>query len=202
MFYLEYKYPKTSVCQAVVACTTCDLDLRAKNSVVRDTDAYTGCRHVCFTSKCFCSNRRLDLLDHQCYEQPIRPDDEKFKKQHDKKQGEYIFADIETVKEEWDGESVLTCNLVVVITEGGQEFVFSCRDSLQQFAEYLFCGPDSLVSYNKHYTVLFHNGARFDCFYVLKAFCDNIVTDDPKVLFDSKSPLKIQFGKFQINDSF
>ena len=199
---LSRMYPKTSVCQAVVACTTCDLDLKAKNGVARDIEAYTGRRHVCFTGKCFCCNRRVDMLDHQCYVQPIRPDDEKFKKQHDKKRGEYIFADIETMKEERDGESVLTCNLVVVITEGGQEFVFSGRDSLQKFAEYLFCGPDSLVSHDKNYTVLFHNGARFDCFYVLKAFCDNIATDDPKVLFDGKSPLKIQFGKVQIIDSF
>ena len=66
----------------------------------------------------------------------------------------------------------------------------------------MFIGPESLVAQDEYYTIIGHNAARFDSFFLIQSFLENAV-EEPKIFFDGRSPLKITLGrKVNIIDSF
>lgn len=133
-----------------------------------------------------------------CFLQPLDPLNPKYKERIDKKRGQYCFFDIETMKvfDEEIGKTVLKPNLIVFQFENGDKVIFAREDCLKEFSEFLFVGKNSLVSTGDYYTIVGHNAACFDSFYILQSFIQNIV-EDPNIFFDGKSPLKISMdGSF------
>ena len=126
---------KVSVCEKIHSCETCGVDLLMKDGeAIRE--AYTKRKHVCFLSKCFCCNQYVDLQTHLCFLRPLDPLEEKFKKKHDEKRGQFCFFDIETMKvyDEELGKTVFKPNLIVFQFEDGTEEVFAGVDCLQEFS--------------------------------------------------------------------
>ena len=178
---------KFCVCEKLHGCKTCGVELVVINGEPRK-EAYTKRPHECFKSRCL----------------PIDPLEPKFKDRIDKKRGQFCFFDIETQKvyDEELKRTVFKPNLIVFQFEDGTEKVFVGDDCLQQFSEFLFVGNESLVARNEYFNIVGHNTARFDSFFLLQSFLENL-TDDPKIFFDGRSPLKITLGrKVTIIDSF
>ena len=160
------KFPqKTCVCENLVACRECGRDLKAKNGISTGKNAYAiSSDHKCYMSKCACCNKFVNLRHHSCFLQPLNPLDENLKKRIDEKRGEYCFFYIETMKV-YDAEndrSVLVPNLVVFQFENGEERIFVGENCMNEFADFLFLGEDSLLSSGKYYTLIGHNtGGRW-----------------------------------------
>ena len=159
---------KFCVCEKLHSCKTFGVDLLVKNGNVTKTEAYTKRLHECF--KCFCCGQYVDLQSYQCYVKPIDPLEPKFKERIDKKRGQYCFFDIETQKvyDEELKRTIFKPNLIVFQFEDGTERVFAGDDCPQIFSEFLFVGNESLMGQNEYYTIIGHNTARFDSFFLLQ----------------------------------
>ena len=196
---------KTCVCENLVACRKCGRDLKAKNGVSTGKNAYvSSSEHQCYMSKCSVCKKLVDLRSHYCYLQPLDPSDNDLKTRLDLKRGEYCFFDIETMKvyDEENNRHILVPNLVVFQFESGEERVFAGENCMEDFTDFLFFGEESLASSGKYYTLIGHNTARFDSFYLLQQICE-VSCKDPNIFFDGKVPLRISFSsKFQVIDSF
>ena len=194
---------KFCVCDKIKACKECGVDLLMKNGKVQ-REAYSKRKHECFKSRCFCCGKYVDLQTHLCYLRKLDPLEPKFKQRIDKKRGQYCFFDMETMKvyDEELKRTVFKPNLIVFQFEDGTEEIFAGDQCLKQFSEFLFVGPHSLVAQDEYFTIIGHNAARFDSFFWIQSFLENVV-DDPKIFFDGRSPIKITLGrKVNINDSF
>ena len=198
----------TATCDNLVACRNCGRDLKAKNGVSVGKNAYSNTKtpqvHECYASKCASCKRMANLDTHTCFLQPLDLSNQKFRNRIDMKRGEYCFFDIETMKV-WDEKKerfIFVPSLIVFQFEDGEERVFLGENCLKEFADFLFKGEKSLVASGKYYTIVGHNTARFDSFFLLQTICDESC-DDPNIFFDRKVPLKISLGKkVQIIDSF
>ena len=95
-----------------------------------------------------------------------------------------MFFDIETMKV-YDADkkrNIFVPNFIVFQFENGEERVFGGENCMKEFADFLFKGEKSLVSSGEYYTIIGHNSARYDSFFILQAICDESC-DDPKIFF-------------------
>lgn len=87
------------------------------------------------------------------------------------------------------GKTVLKPNRIVFQFENGDKVIFAREDCLKEFSEFLFVGKNSLVSTGDYYTIVGHNAARFDSFYILQSFIQNIV-EDPNIFLMANPHLR------------
>lgn len=191
-----------SVCDRFKACPLCNRDLREDGTNAYDRSA-EGRKHVCFKNKC----RECGLVDnmstHECYIQPINVKSSTFQNKQWKDRGHQWFYDMETMKV-WDEDKqafFFVPNLIVLKSERGVKHVFAGESALQEFCEFCFAGEDSLAHQDERQVLWAHNSARFDGMFVLQGFC-NLMSSDPSVVFDGRSPIQIKWKKACFKDTF
>ena len=79
--------------------------------------------------------------------------------------------------------------------------MFTGSSALEEFCKFCFVDETSLVHRDKRQVVWAHNSARFDGMFVLQGFC-NIMSSDPSVVFDGRSPIQIKWKKVCFKDTF
>ena len=173
-----YKRGGKTVCESVMACTRCNRDLRAVNGLRTSLNAYersvAGRKHVCFKNKCRSCGEMVDFSTHQCFVTLLNVALEHVRQNHLSKCGKNWFYDIETMKA-YNADRqmfVFVPNLVVLKSETGDRHVFTGRDCMARFCDFLFAAEDSLANSTGHHRVFVHNGSRFDSIFILQGFAE------------------------------
>lgn len=203
-------YPlNSSVCSRVVACKTCGRDLKAKNHVRTNKNAYEkggkDSVHECFKRRCRTCGKNVDF-DHKCHIFPLDPWRPKYQDFIKKKRGTLWFFDVECCNEERvcsDGvkRNFYVSNLVVLQKEDGTERHWKGEGCMSEFCKFVFFDPDGcLASDSQKHTLFAHNASGFDSVIILKE-CVDTLCEDPKVIFDSGRPIKITVGSVTVLDS-
>lgn len=204
-------YPaSTSVCSRLMACLKCGRDLKAKNGVRTNENAYESGRkhgeHVCFKSRCR-SCGQVDIpSQHACFVRPIRQMEPEYQDRLYKKRGTLWFFDVECCDEERVGDdgvvrNYFVPNLVVLQREDGQEWMWEGEGCMEAFCGFAFLAEDCLAASPAKHTMFAHNASGFDSILVLKVAADTLC-EDPKVIFDAGRPIKLTIRNFTILDSY
>ena len=185
-------YPTNIVCQSVMACTICYTDLRASKGVRVEIDghfreAYKKGKlgiHLCYKIKCIICNHEYDSRQgkHDCYVPPLQG----AKLEHLNElmiSSTNWYLDIETaVHVDDQGISFFKTNCIVIQSadlvpdeDSEEEFkhpteYFIGEDAIEQLAEFLFFGENSLLNSRKHHNIWAHNGGRFDWYPILGSY--------------------------------
>lgn len=131
-------------CRKQRICLECDQSYSYK----KDED------HICYMHRCRVCGLDVDE-DHQCFMQTVSEETLEAEAPPSEK---YIFFDYETCKTE-DHKYVVAC-AVAVVYDSDEMHVFESTDALMDWA----------VKNYKGYTLLSHNGGRFDMHYI-KQWC-------------------------------
>ena len=149
------------VCKEVMACEFCNIDLAAKNGVLKvdkegyHRDAYKkakAAKHVCFSRKCFTCGEKYDRLqteNHRCAVKKLTTTD---KLKEDRQTIRNYYCDFETrVDKDEDGNDVFTVNVAVLkkyeLTHdwvSGKTFrdvhYFLGDEAISKFCDFVFLG--------------------------------------------------------------
>lgn len=204
-------YPRfTSVCSRVMACLKCGRDLKAKDGVRSNKNAYESQRkhteHVCFKSRCRSCGQLDTMAEHTCFVKPIKQMEADYQARLQKKRGTLWFFDVECCDEErvcGDGvtRNYFVPNLVVLQREDGQEWKWEGEGCMEEFCQFVFLAQSCLASSPDKHTMFAHNASGFDSILVLKVAADTLC-EDPKVIFDAGRPIKLTISNVTILDSY
>lgn len=192
----------STVCEKFKACPICNRDLKADGTNAYDRTP-NGREHVCFKNKCRECGLVVDMSTHECFIRAVDVKNPKFIAKQWADRGKQWFFDMETMKV-WNEEKkafFFVPNLIVLKSEAGDRHIFKGENALQKFCEFCFAGEKPLAHCEQRQVLWAHNNARFDGMFVLQGFC-NILSSDPSVIFEGRSPIQIKWKKVVFKDTF
>ena len=139
---------------------------------------------------------------HHCFVKPFALSKPTVKANYHGQVGEYVFYDIETMKEEKaHGTTKFVPNLVVCQHQDGTEWVFQGVNAIDLFCNWLFKTREGLSQQGRKFILVAHNASGFDVKFILEWMANHLV-ETPQLTVNGQRVISMKVGKLTFIDSF